>query len=230
MLEEGSFEADNRVKPYLAHSFNDAGRIADSLYILRSMLANDSPLTPNDRKLILSVWKNTINAHRSAVLNLSDESSLVPAYNVLSEKLLHLIHEAQSIIEQRLLPDITDMEERMNVQKALCDFKRYELECTPKKEHESIANTAFQMYSQLLSDLNSSASPPILVLLSTTLNHGILLADNLGRRNEALEEVEKLKRDTALMIEKFPDELHSRITETLQLMESNITRWKAEAA
>lgn len=225
------FEADNRVKLYLAHVIYDAERYNDAADIVRQLVESKYIVPAEDRMLLVNIWLGIINPHRTAILNIKDMKSsdhLHLALSEISETLNKLLDEIIEIIQMQIISQSIEEEGKAIYYKFLADFQRYKLDCVDSSQIPQIASDSKNNYTKALTIFQGQATHNAELIFSTNLNLSILLADYLDQKDKALEILNQQHTELSMSIEKYPLEQRNRMQDLVDLMSENIQRWKPQ--
>ncbi|EAY19078.1 14-3-3 protein [Trichomonas vaginalis G3] len=226
------FEADNRVKMFLSRAIFEAGQVTDASKIVKSLAEANYPFTNEDKTLIVDIYEALVVPLRTAVMNIDNglepDSSVQSALQELKTLLLTGTDDIINIIQKNILPTCDTDESRANFLKAQADFQRYRVISLPAEKMAEAAEQSQQSYKKAQDVLNIMPNPPIDLSLKLQLNQAILLADFLGQKDKAIEDITQLRKDTSSSFEKYSDDIKPKINEIIDLMDENLSIWKNE--
>ena len=222
------FEADARVKCYLARVVFDAGRVQEAAAIIKSLIEAKYTFQSEDRNLVIAIWRELINPLRYAICALENcrkpnEHMAMPA-TTLKNTLLQRLNEVLGVIES-FVGQVTEVT-KGNYLKTLADFQRYKLECLGKSEGHEIAHNCRENYQKAIEIFRKFSQECGELLIGSQLNLSILLAEYLDQRKKAYDIVSELHHSLSISIEKYPEEMRGRLRNMLIVMQSNCEKWK----
>lgn len=224
------FEADTKVKLYLARVIYDAGRPNEASDILRSVMKDNYAFHADEFGMIISIWTDLIKPLRLSIVNLEDmeqPNDHIPGVIAeLKVKLNELLDEIILLLSKTFVPQATEEEQRGRYLKALADFERYKLECIDESEILEVAGSARENYLKAIDTFKTLPQQCAELLTASELNYAILLADYLNEKKKAVGLMEKGFSSLSVSLEKYPEDIRGRMKELLDLMAANIERWK----
>ena len=224
------FEADNRVKIFLAKALYEAGRNDEAASIIKSLHESKFQFAGEEKPLIINIWMGIISPLRSAIMNIEDNTfeseKISTAINTLKEDLLKRSDEIIELLKTVIIPGTEKDEERSNYTKSLADFLRYKCVCVSPENVQKVAEESKSTYQKSLEILHVMPSPPIQLDFRIQLNNAILMADHLGQREQAIEQISELRKEISLSFEKYNDDIKPAIKEIIELMDENVQIWK----
>ena len=223
------FEADNRVKMFLARSFYEAGKYEDAANAIKSLKLSQFSFSDEDKSLIINIWLNIISPIRTAILNIQEDAeigdSVLSAIQALKDILSEKSNEIISFLKDNIIPTAESDEMRATYTKYLADFLRYKLLSLPSETSEE-ANEAKQLYQKALDILHVMQKPPPELEYKIQLNNAILMVDAFGLKDKAIETITELRKELSISFEKFTDDMKPRIQEIIDLMDENLELWQ----
>ena len=225
------FEADNRVKIYLANVIFEAGKTSDAAEIVRQLFEEKYIFQKDDRMLVINIWLSLINPKRTAILNMREIQK--PNENVplaVQEMTTIVKKELDEIIDlvsnQFLKTDHLEDDVKAVFLRYLADFQRYKLDCVEMHEIPQLGSESRANYVKALDIFKSQQNPNTEFLMSTYLNYCILLADYLDQKVKAIDILSQHHHDLYVSLEKYPPDVRVKIQDLIDLMAENIQRWK----
>lgn len=220
------FEADARVKCYLARVIFDAGRHREAASIILSLSEAKYEFEGEDQSLVITIWKELVSPLRYAIAEMIDSKGHTPsAVASLKRALLTRLDEGISFLTA-FSNSPPDERSRGIYLKTLADFQRYKLDCVSPSEVHGIAALAKDNYTKAIETFRALHQHSTELRLSAQLNLAILMAEYLDDRRRACENLEKIHHDLTLSIDKYPEEIRPRLNELRGLMEDNLKKWK----
>ena len=224
------FEADNRVKMFLARSLFEAGRNDDAADIIKNLNSANFAFSDDDKSLIINIWMSIISPLRVAIMNIQEDAQPGDAINTaiqsLKDILLTKSEEIINLVKTAVIPSAETDELRAKYTKYLADFIRYKLICVPPDQIEKIANESKQLYQKALDTLHVMQTPPPDLEYKIILNNSILLVDGFGQRDQAIETISEARKEMGVSFEKYSDEMKPKIQEIMDLMDENLKIWQ----
>ncbi|OHT06031.1 14-3-3 protein [Tritrichomonas foetus] len=224
------FEADNRVKIYLAHVIYESGKINDAADIIRQLVEAKYVLQPEDRMLVINVWLSIVNPHRSAILNMKDIPKPCDNIHIAIEEMTEILNknldEIINIIQTHILSQSMEEEGKALFLRYLADFQRYKLDCVDPAEIAKIGSESRSNYMKAIDFFKTQPNQNVEILMSSYLNYSILLADYLDQKLKALDLITQQHHELSMSLEKYPPDTRAKVQDIVDLMAENIERWK----
>ena len=224
------FEADNRVKMFLARSLYEAGRNDDAADIIKNLNSSNFAFSDDDKLLIINIWMNIISPLRVAIMNIQEDAEpgdpINTAIQSLKDILLTKVDEIIDLLKKTIVPSAETDELRAKYTKYLADFLRYKLICVLPDQIEKIGNESKQLYQKALDTLHVMQTPPPDLEYKIMLNNAILMVDCFGQKDQAIETISEARKEMGLSFEKFSDEMKPKIQEIMDLMDENLKIWQ----
>ena len=220
------FEADVRVKCYLARVIFDAGRPQEAASMILSLSEANYDFQGEDQTLVVTIWKDLISPLRYAIAELVDTKGHAPtAVASLKDALNKRLDEGIKFLSA-FSASAADDKTRGVFLKTLGDFKRYKIDCVSGGEGRALGASAKENYQDAIETFRSLHQQCTELRVATQLNLAILMAEYLDDRRRACEALEKLHHDLTLSVDKYPEETRVRLNELRGLMEDNLKKWK----
>lgn len=192
------------------------------------------PITNDERNLLSVAFKNCAGTKRSAWRIISQieqkdktMSELAKEYRVQIEKeLLTICQEILNLINDHLLPKVTEDEAKVFYYKMKGDYNRYmaEIKLTSDDSWKNAANEAYETATDFASEL-ADTHP---IKLGLALNYSVFHYEILNNPQKACD-IAKQSFDAAIKgLEDLKEDSYKDSTLIMQLIRDNLTLWTAE--
>jgi len=225
---------------YLAKVSEQAECFEEMVNAMKKVVQLNSTLSIEERNLISIAYKNLITSKRTAwriISTLYDkEKSKDPQSWKLAqmaelresiERTLHAIcDEILGLIDQFLLPAVTEMQGKVFWNKMKGDYYRYIAEFERDEKRQMAQGKAFDCYQVAVNEgkeLKSTDS----ILLGLALNFSVFYFEIIGDKEKACEMAKKHFDAAIPLIDKLEGEEYKDTTLILQLLRDNLSLWTA---
>jgi 14-3-3 protein epsilon len=229
------------MKFFLSRVADQVERYTDVIKFINEIIAEDSVLSADARKLLSIAYKVLTGAQRNALRTISafldDEtvkaipervSKLTELRDRLVTELNDYCNELIELTNSKLLTDSADAKTKVFYEKLKADYYRYSIEFETDAMRDAGSEKAKESYERAIAtDELRSADPAYLGL---ALNYSIFLYEILGKKKEAIELADKTFKRGVELTNDPPDESeYSEATLILQLLKDNVELWNEEA-
>ena len=226
---------------YLSKLYEKAERFPDMVKSINKFVEMDPKLTKEERNLLSAGYKNIISDKRSSwrLLNNMErkeeekKNTTQSAYikeikDKIETELNQICAQIQSVIDKYLIPNATDVENKVFYLKLKADYYRYKCEFANGKEFDEACDNAEKVYKEAYELSNKEMPITNSTRLGLDLNFSVFYYEIKGLKEEActiaknafdesmksLDDLEKSKAKDTLLI--------------IQLLKENLILWKNE--
>ena len=226
---------------YLAKLYERAERFPDMVKSINKFVELDPKLTKEERNLLSAGYKNIISDKRSSwrLLNNMErkeeekKNTTQSAYikeikDKIETELNQICAQIQSVIDKYLIPNATDVENKVFYLKLKADYYRYKCEFANGKEFDEACDNAEKVYKEAYELSNKEMPITNSTRLGLDLNFSVFYYEIKGLKEEActiaknafdesmksLDDLEKSKAKDTLLI--------------IQLLKENLILWTNE--
>ena len=226
---------------YLSKLYEKAERFPDMVKSINKFVEMDPKLTKEERNLLSAGYKNIISDKRSSwrLLNNMErkeeekknttQSAYIKEIKDKTESELNQIcAQIQSVIDKYLIPNATDVENKVFYLKLKADYYRYKCEFANGKEFDEACDNAEKVYKEAYELSNKEMPITNSTRLGLDLNFSVFYYEIKGLKEEActiaknafdesmksLDDLEKSKAKDTLLI--------------IQLLKENLILWTNE--
>ena len=226
---------------YLSKLYEKAERFPDMVKSINKFVEMDPKLTKEERNLLSAGYKNIISDKRSSwrLLNNMErkeeekKNTTQSAYikeikDKIETELNQICAQIQSVIDKYLIPNATDVENKVFYLKLKADYYRYKCEFANGKEFDEACDNAEKVYKEAYEISNKEMSITNSTRLGLDLNFSVFYYEIKGLKEEActiaknafdesmksLDDLEKSKAKDTLLI--------------IQLLKENLILWTNE--
>ena len=226
---------------YLSKLYEKAERFPDMVKSINKFVEMDPKLTKEERNLLSAGYKNIISDKRSSwrLLNNMErkeeekKNTTQSAYikeikDKIESELNQICAQIQSVIDKYLIPNATDVENKVFYLKLKADYYRYKCEFANGKEFDEACIKAEKAYKEAYEISNKEMPITNSTRLGLDLNFSVFYYEIKGLREEACN-IAKTAFEEAM---KCLDDLEkSKAKDTLliiQLLKENLILWTNE--
>ena len=226
---------------YLSKLYEKAERFPDMVKSINKFVEMDPKLTKEERNLLSAGYKNIISDKRSSwrLLNNMErkeeekKNTTQSAYikeikDKIETELNQICAQIQSVIDKYLIPNATDVENKVFYLKLKADYYRYKCEFANGKEFDEACDNAEKVYKEAYELSNKEMPITNSTRLGLDLNFSVFYYEIKGLNEEActiaknafdesmksLDDLEKSKAKDTLLI--------------IQLLKENLILWTNE--
>ena len=226
---------------YLSKLYEKAERFPDMVKSINKFVEMDPKLTKEERNLLSAGYKNIISDKRSSwrLLNNMErkeeekKNTTQSAYikeikDKIESELNQICAQIQSVIDKYLIPNATDVENKVFYLKLKADYYRYKCEFANGKEFDEACDNAEKVYKEAYELSNKEMPITNSTRLGLDLNFSVFYYEIKGLKEEActiaknafdesmksLDDLEKSKAKDTLLI--------------IQLLKENLILWTNE--
>ena len=226
---------------YLSKLYEKAERFPDMVKSINKFVEMDPKLTKEERNLLSAGYKNIISDKRSSwrLLNNMErkeeekKNTTQSAYikeikDKIETELNQICAQIQSVIDKYLIPNATDVENKVFYLKLKADYYRYKCEFANGKEFDEACDNAEKVYKEAYELSNKEMPITNSTRLGLDLNFSVFYYEIEGLKEEActiaknafdesmksLDDLEKSKAKDTLLI--------------IQLLKENLILWTNE--
>ena len=226
---------------YLSKLDEKAERFPDMVKSINKFVEMDPKLTKEERNLLSAGYKNIISDKRSSwrLLNNMErkeeekKNTTQSAYikeikDKIETELNQICAQIQSVIDKYLIPNATDVENKVFYLKLKADYYRYKCEFANGKEFDEACDNAEKVYKEAYELSNKEMPITNSTRLGLDLNFSVFYYEIKGLKEEActiaknafdesmksLDDLEKSKAKDTLLI--------------IQLLKENLILWTNE--
>jgi 14-3-3 protein epsilon len=226
---------------YLSKLYEKAERFPDMVKSINKFVEMDPKLTKEERNLLSAGYKNIISDKRSSwrLLNNMErkeeekKNTTQSAYikeikDKIETELNQICAQIQSVIDKFLIPNATDVENKVFYLKLKADYYRYKCEFANGKEFDEACDNAEKVYKEAYELSNKEMPITNSTRLGLDLNFSVFYYEIKGLKEEActiaknafdesmksLDDLEKSKAKDTLLI--------------IQLLKENLILWTNE--
>ena len=226
---------------YLSKLYEKAERFPDMVKSINKFVEMDPKLTKEERNLLSAGYKNIISDKRSSwrLLNNMErkeeekKNTTQSAYikeikDKIETELNQICAQIQSVIDKYLIPNATDVENKVFYLKLKADYYRYKCEFANGKEFDDACDNAEKVYKEAYELSNKEMPITNSTRLGLDLNFSVFYYEIKGLKEEActiaknafdesmksLDDLEKSKAKDTLLI--------------IQLLKENLILWTNE--
>ena len=226
---------------YLSKLYEKAERFPDMVKSINKFVEMDPKLTKEERNLLSAGYKNIISDKRSSwrLLNNMErkeeekKNTTQSAYikeikDKIETELNQICAKIQSVIDKYLIPNATDVENKVFYLKLKADYYRYKCEFANGKEFDEACDNAEKVYKEAYELSNKEMPITNSTRLGLDLNFSVFYYEIKGLKEEActiaknafdesmksLDDLEKSKAKDTLLI--------------IQLLKENLILWTNE--
>ena len=226
---------------YLSKLYEKAERFPDMVKSINKFVELDPKLTKEERNLLSAGYKNIISDKRSSwrLLNNMErkeeekKNTTQSAYikeikDKIETELNQICAQIQSVIDKYLIPNATDVENKVFYLKLKADYYRYKCEFANGKEFDEACDNAEKVYKEAYELSNKEMPITNSTRLGLDLNFSVFYYEIKGLKEEActiaknafdesmksLDDLEKSKAKDTLLI--------------IQLLKENLILWTNE--
>ena len=226
---------------YLSKLYEKAERFPDMVKSINKFVEMDPKLTKEERNLLSAGYKNIISDKRSSwrLLNNMErkeeekKNTTQSAYikeikDKIETELNQICAQIQSVIDKYLIPNATDVENKVFYLKLKADYYRYKCEFANGKEFDEACDNAEKVYKEAYELSNKEMPITNSTRLGLDLNFSVFYYEIKGLKEEActiaknafdesmksLDDLEKSKAKDTLLI--------------IQLLKENLILWTNE--
>ena len=226
---------------YLSKLYEKAERFPDMVKSINKFVELDPKLTKEERNLLSAGYKNIISDKRSSwrLLNNMErkeeekKNTTQSAYikeikDKIETELNQICAQIQSVIDKYLIPNATDVENKVFYLKLKADYYRYKCEFANGKEFDDACDNAEKVYKEAYDLSNKEMPITNSTRLGLDLNFSVFYYEIKGLKEEActiaknafdesmksLDDLEKSKAKDTLLI--------------IQLLKENLILWTNE--
>ena len=220
---------------YLSKLYEKAERFPDMVKSINKFVEMDPKLTKEERNLLSAGYKNIISDKRSSwrLLNNMErkeeekKNTTQSAYikeikDKIESELNQICAQIQSVIDKYLIPNATDVENKVFYLKLKADYYRYKCEFANGKEFDEACDNAEKVYKEAYELSNKEMPITNSTRLGLDLNFSVFYYEIKGLKEEActiaknafdesmksLDDLEKSKaKDTLLIIQLLKENL-----------------------
>lgn len=226
---------------YLAKLYEKAERFPDMIKSINKYVELDPKLTKEERNLLSAGYKNIISDKRSnwrllnnlerkeeEKKNMTQSANIKEVKSKIEKELNDICDQIQSLIDKFLVPNATDVENKVFYLKLKADYFRYKCEFANDKEFEDACANAEKVYKEAYELSNKEMPITNSTRLGLDLNFSVFYYEIKGLKEEACN-IAKNAFDEAM---KNLDDLEkSKAKDTLliiQLLKENLILWTSE--
>ena len=226
---------------YLSKLYEKAERFPDMVKSINKFVELDPKLTKEERNLLSAGYKNIISDKRSSwrllnnmerkeeeKKNATQSSYIKEIKDKIEKELNDICAQIQSVIDQYLIPNATDVENKVFYLKLKADYFRYKCEFASDKEFDDACDNAEKVYKEAYELSNKEMPITNSTRLGLDLNFSVFYYEIKGLKEEACT-IAKNAFDEAM---KSLDDLEkSKAKDTLliiQLLKENLILWTNE--
>ena len=226
---------------YLSKLYEKAERFPDMVKSINKFVEMDPKLTKEERNLLSAGYKNIISDKRSSwrLLNNMErkeeekKNTTQSAYikeikDKIETELNQICAQIQSVIDKYLIPNATDVENKVFYLKLKADYYRYKCEFANGKEFDEACDNAEKVYKEAYELSNKEMPITNSTRLGLDLNFSVFYYEIKGLKEEACT-IAKSAFDESM---KSLDDLEkSKAKDTLliiQLLKENLILWTNE--
>jgi len=226
---------------YLSKLYEKAERFPDMVKSINKFVELDPKLTKEERNLLSAGYKNIISDKRSSwrllnnmerkeeeKKNATQSSYIKEIKDKIEKELNDICAQIQSVIDQYLIPNATDVENKVFYLKLKADYFRYKCEFASDKEFDEACDSAEKVYKEAYELSNKEMPITNSTRLGLDLNFSVFYYEIKGLKEEACT-IAKNAFDEAM---KSLDDLEkSKAKDTLliiQLLKENLILWTNE--
>ena len=226
---------------YLAKLYEKAERFPDMIKSINKYVELDPKLTKEERNLLSAGYKNIISDKRSnwrllnnlerkeeEKKNMTQCANIKEVKSKIEKELNDICDQIQSLIDKFLVPNATDVENKVFYLKLKADYFRYKCEFANDKEFEDACANAEKVYKEAYELSNKEMPITNSTRLGLDLNFSVFYYEIKGLKEEACN-IAKNAFDEAM---KNLDDLEkSKAKDTLliiQLLKENLILWTSE--
>jgi hypothetical protein len=226
---------------YLSKLYEKAERFPDMVRSINKYVELDPKLTKEERNLLSAGYKNIISDKRSSwrllnnlerkeeeKKNMQQCANIKEIKDKIEKELNAICDEIQSIIDKYLIPNATDVENKVFYLKLKADYYRYKCEFANGKDFEDACANAEKVYKEAYELSNKEMPITNSTRLGLDLNFSVFYYEIKGLKEEACN-IAKTAFDESM---KSLDDLEkSKAKDTLliiQLLKENLILWTNE--
>ncbi|EAX96544.1 14-3-3 protein [Trichomonas vaginalis G3] len=216
------------VNVFMAKVAQECGKYEDCIRYMRDVINQGRPLSFNERNLLSSAYKGIVSPLRDSIRLLQDDAhgfdvdlSILECSEALSQK----CDEVISLIQNTLLPSVTEPEVRVFYIKLTADYYRYKWEATPNSGRPDVAAKCKASYQEAAALADTSLPTYHPLRLGLALNFAVFIYEILGETAEAHELASRAYQEAGSGINQLSQESKEEATHTLELLNENIHLW-----
>ena len=226
---------------YLSKLYEKAERFPDMVKSINKFVEMDPKLTKEERNLLSAGYKNIISDKRSSwrLLNNMErkeeekKNTTQSAYikeikDKIETELNQICAQIQSVIDKYLIPNATDVENKVFYLKLKADYYRYKCEFANGKEFDEACDNAEKVYKEAYELSNKEMPITNSTRLGLDLNFSVFYYEIKGLKEEACT-IAKNAFDESM--KSLYDLEKSKAKDTLliiQLLKENLILWTNE--
>lgn len=235
---------------FLARIAEQAERYQEMVDYMKKVATTPKPnqsavkLTVDERNLLSVAYKNTVGSRRASwrvLSNLehkeeargSDEKvARIKKFRLIIEgELNDVCQDVLKVLEETLIKDSADLEDRVFYLKMAGDYYRYLAEFLAGESKKEVAERAKKSYEKAMKEakegINGSAplEPTSPILLGLALNYSVFYYEILNGPNEACKMARTAFDEAVAQLDHLPEEDYKDATLILQLLRDNLTLW-----
>jgi 14-3-3 protein epsilon len=226
---------------YLSKLYEKAERFPDMVKSINKFVEMDPKLTKEERNLLSAGYKNIISDKRSSwrllnnmerkeeeKKNTTQSTYIKEIKDKIETELNQICAQIQSVIDKYLIPNATDVENKVFYLKLKADYYRYKCEFANGKEFDEACDNAEKVYKEAYELSNKEMPITNSTRLGLDLNFSVFYYEIKGLKEEActiaknafdesmksLDDLEKSKAKDTLLI--------------IQLLKENLILWTNE--
>jgi len=207
---------------------------------MRKVVELDSNLSVEERNLLSIAYKNLIGGKRTAwriISSLHDKekhkdqnSWKLTQMNELRESIEKQLHnvcgEILSLIDNHLLPAVTNTQAKVFWNKMKGDYYRYIAEFEREDKRQAAQGKAFDSYQIALNE-GKDLPPTDPILLGLALNFSVFYYEIMSDKDKACEMAKKYFDAAIPLIDTLEGDDYKDTTLILQLLRDNLSLWTA---
>ena len=230
---------------YLAKLAEQAERFDDMCSEMKQVAQMGSKLTKEERNLLSVAYKNTIGTHRSSWRTMvAVEQKMVSKNDKDSARKLELTKEfrgkveddlrkvcidVQQLLEQHVIPNTDEPEEKVFFWKMMGDYYRYRAEFAESSERDEAADKSEEAYEEAMKVTGSKLAAP--TRMGLILNYSVFLFEIRNNTEKACELARSGYDEVSKYVGDSQSEADSEYKDSaliMQLLQDNLALWASE--
>lgn len=229
---------------YLARLAEQAERYDEMIDFVKRFIRKEpsTVLSVEERNIMSVAYKNIVGARRSGWRVLSSieqkeerrgnaeaKSRATNYKRTLETELRQFCDEILAIIDNELLPQVSDTEGRVFYLKMKGDYYRYMAEFLHENERHTISENAQTAYTQAYDICKEDLAPTHPTRLGLALNFSVFYYEIMNKKTEACNMAQAAFDEALPELDNIGEENYKDTTLILQLLRDNLTLWKSES-
>ena len=227
---------------FLTDTLASTFRYSEAIASVKTLIQKNPTLNDSQRHIFEKVFKKAIDPNRETLRVLvefynseADDShvgraAMIQVYRDKAfSELNGLCETAISLIKSVLLPHAADSSAKVFYFKGLGDYYRYIAEFTSEDQYKKAIDAAEENYKRAVELSNNELLKSDPLRLGVILNYGIFLFHHLKRTSEALDVLQKARKDAEIDMPQLKPEQRTQALTVLEAMRINMADWCDDA-